>query len=156
MDAVDQALLIMLLVSALMLVIFNSFFFAKSSVTVLKSYNWFMNAVITAAVVIFHFPVSILIIVFMFPLLHNSVSIFGWNKQEKIETGHKIYSLTFFSVYFTLSVIFLLGTVILKEDFAASKLKDMFHVAVRDSSCAGSNLHFYICVILVPNVLTII
>jgi hypothetical protein len=43
---------------------------------VLKAYNWFINAIITAAVVVYHFPVALLNLVFMFPMLHNCVPLF--------------------------------------------------------------------------------
>jgi hypothetical protein len=61
--------------------IFNKLHFAQSNVIVLKGYNWFINAVITAAVVVYHFPVALLNLVFIFPLLHNSVSLFEWGSK---------------------------------------------------------------------------
>jgi hypothetical protein len=146
----------MLVVSVGMLLVFNLFFFGKSSVTVLKGYNWFINAVITAAVVVYHFPVALLNIVFVFPLLHNCVSLFGWNKSEKADVKQKVFSLAFILVFTAISVVFLLGPVILKNDFEVSHLRDMLLMAIKDTQCTGSNLYIYFCTILVPNVLTIV
>jgi hypothetical protein len=123
---------------------------------VLKGFNWFVNAVITAALVVYHFPVALLNLVFMFPLLHNSVSLFGWKKSEKIDIKIKLMSIGYFLVFLTAAVVILLGSVIFKDDFTVSKLKEILHIAIRDTHCTGSNLYVYFCVILVPNVLTII
>jgi hypothetical protein len=148
--------MIMLLVSAGLLAVYNFFYFTKSSITVLKGYNWFINAIIAAPVVLYHFPMGVILIVFIFPLLLNVVPIFGWRKQEKIGLGEKAFSLVSFFSLFALITMFLLGSIILKEDFAISQLKEMFHLAMRDTSCTGSNLYTYFCMILVPNALTII
>jgi hypothetical protein len=153
---VRQALTLILAISAALLAIYNFFFFAKCSVTVLKGYNWFVNAVITATVIVYHFPVALLNIVFVFPLLHNSVSLFGWKASEKIELGQKLLSLAYLIAFVVFSIITLLGTVILKDDFKLSNLTEMLHVAIKDTSCTGSNLYIYFCTIFVPNVLTII
>jgi len=82
----DQSFYSMLLISTFFILSFNCLYFRHSSVTILKAYNWFINAIITAAVVVYHFPVALLNLVFMFPLLHNCVPLFYLNaKSKKLE-----------------------------------------------------------------------
>jgi hypothetical protein len=84
---------------------------------VLKGYNWFVNSVISAATVMYHFPMGMLQIVFMFPLILNVVPIFGWRKEDKIGLGAKISQLTIFSAILAGTIVINLGTIILDENF---------------------------------------
>lgn len=83
----------------------------------LKGYNWFVNSVISAATVMYHFPMGMLQIVFIFPLLLNVVPVFGWRKEDKIAIGQKLYSLSLFTGILASSIVLIFGTIILKEDF---------------------------------------
>ena len=50
----------------------------------------------------------------------------------------------------------ILGTIILDENFQVSELEDMLLTMAKDTSCTGSNLYVYFCMIFVPNMLIII
>lgn len=83
----------------------------------LKGFNWFVNSVISAATVMYHFPMGMLQIVFLFPLLLNVVPIFGWRKEDRTAIGEKLYSLGLFTGIASTSIVLILGTIILKDDF---------------------------------------
>lgn len=109
-EILNQALFIMALVSVGLLVVFNLFFFKKTHVTIIKGFNWFVNSVISAATVMYHFPMAYLQIVFIYPLILNAVPIFGWGRAEKLGPVQKGISLISFVAVFGLSFILLFGS----------------------------------------------
>ena len=149
----DSALMAIAAVSVAYLLIFNAMNFGKCNLIVIKGYSWFINAIIVGTTVVYHFPVCILVIVFMFPLLHFSVGIFGFN-SHKLDIKQKITGLIGFAASLATGVVFLFGSVMFEPGFNFKT--DMLHVAMRDTFCAGSNLYVYLCAIFVPNALTII
>ena len=142
----------------------------------MKRHNLFVNSVITATLVIYHFPAALINIIFVFPLLHNSVSIFGWNKSKgwKLSMLKTVMSNIYFLIWLVAGITILFGSVLLRDldqkqlDKAGRSIQeqvlhnalaiknDMLATTIRDFECAGSNLWVYICVLLVPNILTII
>jgi len=150
--------------------------FGESNVIVLKSHNWFVNAVVTAALIVYHFPVAIINLVFIFPLLHNSVSLFGLSKSKtpKLSAVEWVASNIYFLFWLVTGIAILFGSVLLR-DLEPKQLQqngrtlpeqvitnifavknDMLATTILDFDCAGSNLWVYICCLLVPNLLTII
>jgi hypothetical protein len=48
----------------------------------IKNCNLFTNGILTASLVVIHFPVTLLNIVYFFPLLHNSIGILNLLKKK--------------------------------------------------------------------------
>ena len=114
----DQSFLSILLLSSLYMLVFNSRYFGQSSVIVLKGYNWFTTTIITAAVVVYHFPVALLNLVFVFPLLHNCVPLFYFSRHkqfEKISIPQRLFSNVMFLIVLAATIIFL-GLPLLMKD----------------------------------------
>lgn len=130
----------------------------------------------TSALVVYHFPVALVQIVFIFPLLHNSVSLFGLSKSDsrKLSAFEWVSSNIYFLFWLLAGIAILFGSVLLR-DLDPKQLEskgrtlpeqvimnifavknDMLATTILDFDCAGSNLWVYICCILIPNVLTII
>lgn len=158
------------------LLAFNAAQFGQSNEIVLKSHNWFVNAVITTALVVYHFPVALINLVFVFPLLHTSVSLFGLSKSKgrKLSVAEWLSSNICFLFWLVAAIAILFGSVLLR-DLDPKQLQqnsrtlpeqvilniftvknDMLATTILDFECAGSNLWVYICCILIPNVLTIL
>ena len=114
----DQSFLSILLLSSLYMLVFNSRYFGQSSVIVLKGYNWFTTTIITAAVVVYHFPVALLNLVFVFPLLHNCVPLFYFSRHkqfEKISIPQRLFSNVMFLIVLAATIVFL-GLPLLMKD----------------------------------------
>ena len=114
----DESFLAILGLSFLFMAVFNARYFGLSSVIVLKGYNWFTTAIITAAVVVYHFPVALLNLVFVFPLLHNCVPLFYFSKHkqfEKISISQWILSNAMFLLATAASIVFLASPLLMKD-----------------------------------------
>ena len=136
---------------------FNAKFYGQMDVLVLKFYNWFIVSVIMAALIVYAFPVVLIGIVFLFPLLHNSVSLFGCRSAKSVKVW--LLSNILFLAWLALGLCILLGTILFSDATPAAKfasLKSMVTTIIIDYQCVGSNLWTYFCVLFVPNVLNIV
>ena len=147
--------------SVIFVLAFNILQKYKCDTLILKSINWFIVSVITSSLIVYAFPVVLISIAFIFPLLHNSVSLFGWNRQKGQSHYNKewVVSILFFVTWLALGVSILLGTVIFTNQSIHVKvatIKQMVTTIITDYYCVGSNCWVYFCCLLLPNILTII
>jgi len=136
---------------------FNAKFYGQMDLLIFKFYNWFIVSVIMAALIVYAFPVVLIGIVFVFPLLHNSVSLFGC-RRAKSAKGWVVSNILFLA-WLALGLSVLLGTILFSDASPATKLsslKSMVTTIIIDYQCVGSNLWTYFCVLFVPNVLNIL
>ena len=161
-SAIANQTFIFILVSCTALILsFNLFSSQKCDTLILKSINWFIVSVVNASLIVYAFPVVLINIAFIFPLLQNSVSLLGWNRQKGQAHYNKEWfaSIVMFILWSLLFVSTLLGTVIFSKDSPSEKaetLKQMVATIITDYHCVGSNCWVYFCCLFVPNVLTII
>lgn len=66
----DQMLLILIACSILYLTVFNLLHFGQTRQVIIKSIAWIINSIAAASLVIYSFPVVLITVVFIFPLLH--------------------------------------------------------------------------------------
>jgi hypothetical protein len=137
---------------------------------IIKSFNWFIVALLTATLIVFHYPVPILSSVFLFPLLHNSLP-FITSQSDKPDSKkdlsfkERLSGFLFFSFWAVIGIVTLLGTHLLAGWTKSSNLVSliqgnlwklrslMMAAALEKSECDSSNLWIYLCLILVPNLL---
>ena len=117
----------------------------------LKSIAWYINSILTASLVIYSFPVVLVSVLFMFPLLHYATNLFKLSKAS-------LWSHLNFVLWLSLSVLILLDTVVLPSTKYKSQysIQNMVITSINDYHCVGSNVWMYLCCIFVPNLLVIL
>jgi len=105
---------LVIVISMTSLIVFNYFKLGQCHEIVMKLESFLVNAVFTAALCVFHFPISFLHMMFLFPLILNAVPIFGFSKTKTLQhtrfqwaTSHII-----FIVWVVVGILFLFGTVL--------------------------------------------
>ena len=163
----DQILLVVSVLLVLILFLMNAMFYNKFDKQITNSYHWCVTCIINTAVMVIRFPVSFIVVVFIFPILANVQYVFGLKDKDVNKREWLIRSIL--TVIFTiLMFLVLFGTFLLKD---INKLEDVFtnqmaenfitmkntliHGAIRDSQCSGSNIWTEICVLFIPNLLMI-
>ena len=127
-----------------------------------------MNIICVFAVMVIHFPMSLVTVLFVWPIMTNVQHVFGLRDKNVDKREWVIRSIL--TVIFTiLTFLILFGTFLLKDinkpgDILSSnqlaknfiEMKNvLFHGVIRDSQCSGSNLWTEICVLFFPNLLMI-
>lgn len=105
------------------LLCFNAKFHGQLDVLVFKFYYCFIVSVVVAALIVFAFPVVLMAIVFLFPLLHHSVSLFGCRRAKSVKAwagGHIL-----FLAWLALGLCILLGTVLFSDTSPAAKVASL-------------------------------
>jgi len=138
--------------------------------TVLKTMIWFIDAMMTAALIIYQFPIVLIMVLFIFPLLNYATPLFFWNsiRQNKKESRYNLAwftSIILFVGWLALGISILLGTILFKDVDIKNPLSvssNIHHVtglintSISDYFCVGSNLWVYFCMLFVPNVIVVI
>jgi len=132
----------------------------KTNAVVLKSVNWFINAVVTASLIIYAFPVVLINVLFVFPLLFYATPVI----KSKISLQWFMNHL-FFLAWLTITFSILLGSLLFKDFESDGILMSIVNNApsvinllissLIDFNCVGSNNWLYFCLLLVPNCLVI-
>lgn len=130
-----------------------------------KCYGLFISMTFTATISFYHYPAAMINIVILFPLIHNSIGLFGRSIKEPLTYSRyqTVFSHLCFLICLLLAVCCMFGTVIFEKDsfnIKSGSLKkiyrDMLQIAMEDLICAGSNIWIYICLLYLPNLLLII
>jgi hypothetical protein len=102
---------------------FNAKFYGKMDILIFKFYNWFIVSVIMSSLIVYAFPVVLIGIVFIFPLLHNSISLFGFKRAWSAKEW--IVSNIMFLAWLALGLSVMLGTILFSDTTPAAKVASL-------------------------------
>lgn len=120
-----------------LLLYFNLFNGLTCDTLTLKTLNWLIVTPVLGSLIVYAFPVVLIGIAFGFPLLQNSVSLFGWSasKDQRQSKCSLLTSIIVFLMWLSLCISVLLGTVLFSKDDPMSKLttiRSMLTTAISD------------------------
>ena len=162
-EAGDQILQVISIFLVLIVFLMNGVFYQKIDHQLFQYYHWHLNIISIFAVMVIHYPFSLVIVLFIWPILANVQNVFGL-RDKNVDRREWLIRSMLTVIFIILMLLILFGTFLLKD---INKFDDLFtsnqlgknfvnmknvllHGVIRDSQCSGSILWTEICTLFIP------